>query len=204
MSRAVWAAIRYTARSNTNQSGDRACGLWALGSPRSRAQTRCLHRCCQGRRWQQSRIRCWCSLSKHRAAVTILSAQPRRLFAADTLQGTAGAVAFPASDWFSPNGHRPMTGINHWSITLNSRRSRRPRWLTVNGHLSSNPAQALRLVCPEVAAQRVQNYLRLWGRPIELIERFQLVPSPPVPAAVPRQEQRPGRTSRLSLLSELA
>jgi hypothetical protein len=76
-----------------------------------------------------------------------------------------------------------MSGINHWSITLSGRRSRRPRWLTVNGHLSSNPAQALRLVCPEVAAQRVQDYLRLWGRPIELIERFRLVPSPPLPSS---------------------
>lgn len=35
---------------------------------------------------------------------------------------------------------------------------------------------------PEVAAQRVQSYLRLWGRPIELIERFRLVPAP-APAA---------------------
>ncbi|MEB3271094.1 MAG: hypothetical protein VKJ44_05550 [Synechococcus sp.] len=76
-----------------------------------------------------------------------------------------------------------MSGINHWSITLSGRRSRRPRWLTANGHLSSNPAQALRLVCPEVAAQRVQDYLRLWGRPIELIERFRLVPSPPLPCS---------------------
>lgn len=150
------------------------------------------------------RIHCLRILSKRIAAISILSAQARRFFAADALQGTAGEAAFPASDWFSPNGHRPMTGINHWSITLNSRRSRRPRWFTVNGDLSSNPAQALRLVCPEVAAQRVQNYLRLWGRPIELIERFQLVPSPPVPAAVSLREQHPGRTARLSMLSEPA
>jgi hypothetical protein len=95
-----------------------------------------------------------------------------------------------------------MTGINHWSITLNGRQNRRPRWLTVNGHLSSNPAHALRLVCPEVAAQRVQNYLRLWGRPIELIERFRLVPSPPLTGAARLHEQRPGRSSRLSMLSE--
>jgi hypothetical protein len=75
-----------------------------------------------------------------------------------------------------------MAGINHWSITLSCGETRRPRWLTVNGHLSSNPERALRLVTPEVAAQRVQSYLRLWGRPIELIERFRLVPAP-APAA---------------------
>lgn len=71
-----------------------------------------------------------------------------------------------------------MAGINHWSITLAGGRTRRPRWLTVNGHFSSNPALALRLVSPEVAAQRVLTYMKLRGWPTEAMERFVLVPSP--------------------------
>lgn len=71
-----------------------------------------------------------------------------------------------------------MAGLNHWSITLAGGRTRRPRWLTENGHFSSNPALALRLVSPEVAAQRVQAYMKLRGWPTEAMERFVLVPSP--------------------------
>ena len=71
-----------------------------------------------------------------------------------------------------------MAGINHWSITLAGGRTRRLRWLTENGHFSSNPALALRLVSPEVAAQRVQIYMKLRGWPTEAMERFVLVPSP--------------------------
>lgn len=71
-----------------------------------------------------------------------------------------------------------MAGINHWSITLAGGRTRRPRWLTVNGHFSSNPALALRLVSPEVAVQRVQTYMKLRGWPTEAMERFVLVPAP--------------------------
>lgn len=75
-----------------------------------------------------------------------------------------------------------MAGINHWSIILAGGRTRRPRWLTVNGHFSSNPALALRLVSPEVAARRVQTYMKLRGWPTEAMERFVLVPSPPIEA----------------------
>jgi len=71
-----------------------------------------------------------------------------------------------------------MAGINHWSITLAGGRTRRPRWLTVNGRFSSNPALALRLVSPEVAARRVQTFMKLRGWPSEAMERFHLVPSP--------------------------
>lgn len=71
-----------------------------------------------------------------------------------------------------------MAGTNHWSITLAGGRSRRPRWLSVNGHFSSNPALALRLVNPEVAARRVQAYMVLRGWPPEVMERFRLVPAP--------------------------
>jgi len=92
-----------------------------------------------------------------------------------------------ARDWISRHsvGHKPpleMAGINHWSITLAGGRARRPRWLTVNGRFSSNPALALRLVTPEVAARRVQTYMKLRGWPTEAMERFVLVPSPPVDA----------------------
>ena len=81
-----------------------------------------------------------------------------------------------------------MAGINHWSITLAGGRTRRPRWLTVNGHFSSNPALALRLVSPEVAAQRVQTFMKLRGWPTEAMERFVLVPSPSPEALAGEQE----------------
>lgn len=81
-----------------------------------------------------------------------------------------------------------MAGINHWSITLAGGRTRRPRWLTENGHFSSNPALALRLVSPEVAAQRVQTYMKLRGWPTEAMERFVLVPSPSLEVLAEDQE----------------
>jgi hypothetical protein len=81
-----------------------------------------------------------------------------------------------------------MAGINHWSITLAGGRTRRPRWLTESGHFSSNPALALRLVSPEVAAKRVLTYMKLRGWPTEAVERFVLVPAPSlVPLAADQQ-----------------
>ncbi|MFZ0406619.1 MAG: hypothetical protein WAM11_00700 [Cyanobium sp.] len=71
-----------------------------------------------------------------------------------------------------------MAGIRHWSVSLASGRSSRPRWLTENGRFSSNPARALRLVSPDVAAKRVQAYMAIRGWPHEVMERFRLVPSP--------------------------
>ncbi|MCX5949356.1 MAG: hypothetical protein NTY67_14685 [Cyanobacteria bacterium] len=71
-----------------------------------------------------------------------------------------------------------MAGIHHWSVCLASGRTCRPRWLTENGRFSSNPDRALRLVSPEVAAQRVQAYMAIRGWPQEVMERFRLVPSP--------------------------
>jgi len=71
-----------------------------------------------------------------------------------------------------------MSGIHQWSVSLASGRSCRPRWLTENGRFSSNPARALRLVNPDVAAQRVQAYMAMRGWPHEVMERFRLVPSP--------------------------
>ena len=79
-----------------------------------------------------------------------------------------------------------MAGINHWSITLASSRTRRTRWLADNGHFSSNPARALRLVTPEVAARRLQHYMKLRGWPPEVMERFRLVPSPSLPSTCSR------------------
>jgi hypothetical protein len=81
-----------------------------------------------------------------------------------------------------------MAGINQWSITLAGGRTRRPRWLTVNGHFSSNPALALRFVSPEVAVQRVQTYMKLRGWPTEAMERFVLMPSPLLEAVDGEQE----------------
>jgi len=71
-----------------------------------------------------------------------------------------------------------MAGIRHWSVSLASGRSSRPRWLTENGRLSSNPASALRLVSPDVAAKRVQAFMAIRGWPQEAMERFRLVPAP--------------------------
>jgi hypothetical protein len=72
-----------------------------------------------------------------------------------------------------------MSPIRQWSLALDSPRTRRPRWLGVNGHLTSDPGRALRLVCPEVAARRAQAFLQLKGWPPEAVERFRLVAAPP-------------------------
>lgn len=85
-----------------------------------------------------------------------------------------------------------MSEIHHWSITLAGGCGRRPRWLSVNGHFSSNPERALRLVTPEVAARRVQQYMKLRGWPSAVMERFRLVPSPPLaPRATGRAAGEP-------------
>lgn len=103
-------------------------------------------------------------------------------------------VLFPLAGWRQSRQSGPlvfrseMAGINHWSITLAGSRSCRPRWLADNGHFSSNPARALRLVTPEVAARRLQHYMTLRGWPPEVMERFRLVPSPPLPCT----RHRPG------------
>jgi hypothetical protein len=70
---------------------------------------------------------------------------------------------------------------NHWSLVLASPLTRRPRWLSESGRLTSDPARALRLVNPEVAAQRMQQFLQMRGWGPEGIERFQLVPAPETP-----------------------
>ncbi|MEB3333186.1 MAG: hypothetical protein VKI83_11925 [Synechococcaceae cyanobacterium] len=73
-----------------------------------------------------------------------------------------------------------MAPLQHWSLVVRTARSGRPRWLGVNGRITSDPGLALRLVSPEVAARRVQLYMdsRGWGP--EVMERFHLVPSPPL------------------------
>ena len=67
-------------------------------------------------------------------------------------------------------------------------RLRRPRWLADSGRLTSDPRRALRLVSAEVAAKRLQAFIRLRGWDVALLERFQLVPSPDLgdTAAAPR------------------
>jgi hypothetical protein len=73
---------------------------------------------------------------------------------------------------------RFMPPVHRWSVTLASPRNRRPRWLDEDGHFSSDPSRALRLVSPEVAVQRIQAFLALHGNKAERIERFRLVPAP--------------------------
>jgi hypothetical protein len=70
-----------------------------------------------------------------------------------------------------------------WSVSLASPHTRRPRWLAENGRFTSDPTRALRLVNPEVAAQRVQRFLQIHGREPAIMERLQLVPAPAMPAA---------------------
>jgi hypothetical protein len=67
--------------------------------------------------------------------------------------------------------------VNHWSLSLVSPRSGRPRWLSESGRLTSDPARALRLVSPEVAAQRLQQYFQIRGWDPAGMERFLLVPA---------------------------
>lgn len=84
-----------------------------------------------------------------------------------------------------------MSPLRQWSLALDSPRTRRPRWLGENGHLTSDPDRALRLVCPEVAARRVQAFLQLRGWPPEALERFRLVSAPDAPVVA----QRPIRSA---------
>jgi hypothetical protein len=53
--------------------------------------------------------------------------------------------------------------------------------LSHTGRLSSDPAKALRLVDPEVATRRVQEYMAMRGWDITVMERFRLLPSPERP-----------------------
>jgi len=71
-----------------------------------------------------------------------------------------------------------MVRPHRWSITLVASSDRHPRWLDENGHFSSDPARALRLASPEVAVQRVQEFLRLHGWDPAVLDRFRLVPAP--------------------------
>lgn len=73
-----------------------------------------------------------------------------------------------------------MAGIQRWSVTLAGNGRGRRRWLAENGQFTSDPARALRLSDPNVAVQRLQMFLQLRGWEPELIERFQLVPAPPL------------------------
>lgn len=61
---------------------------------------------------------------------------------------------------------------------LTTSRLRRPRWLSGNGRLTSDPSRALRLMSADVAAQRLQAFMRLRGWESSRLERFQLVPAP--------------------------
>ena len=76
----------------------------------------------------------------------------------------------------------PPGGSQLWSVSLASPRTRRPRWLAENGRFTSDPARALRLVSPDVAAQRVQRFLQIHGREPAVMERLQLVPAPELAA----------------------
>ena len=59
-----------------------------------------------------------------------------------------------------------MAPVQRWSVTLAGPRHRRPRWLDEDGHFSADPARALRLSSPEVAVQRIQEFLALHGNKI--------------------------------------
>jgi hypothetical protein len=71
-----------------------------------------------------------------------------------------------------------MAPLHQWSVSLATARGRRPRWLAENGHFTSDPARALRLVSPEVAVRRVQAFMAIRGWDVAVMERFQLVPAP--------------------------
>jgi hypothetical protein len=80
-----------------------------------------------------------------------------------------------------------MADPHRWSVTLAGSDHRRPRWLDENGHFSSDPARALRLASPEIAVQRIQTFLALHGSKADLIERFRLVPAPPLSSSLDQQ-----------------
>lgn len=72
----------------------------------------------------------------------------------------------------------PMAGSHQWSVMLTTTSLRRPRWLSDSGRLTSDPRRALRLMSADVAAQRLQAFIRLRGWELSRLERFQLVPAP--------------------------
>lgn len=104
---------------------------------------------------------------------------------ARTPTAQAGTARQRAAQWRTAEecSMPPAGGPNLWSVSLASPRTRRPRWLGDNGRFTSDPARALRLVSPEVAAQRVQHFLQIHGWEPAVMERLQLVPAPPAPAA---------------------
>jgi hypothetical protein len=71
-----------------------------------------------------------------------------------------------------------MAGSYQWSVMLTTTSLRRPRWLSDSGRLTSDPRRALRLLSADVAAQRLQAFIRLRGWELSRLERFQLVPAP--------------------------
>lgn len=71
-----------------------------------------------------------------------------------------------------------MAGSHQWSVMLTTSRLRRPRWLSDSGRFTSDPRRALRLMSADVAAQRLQAFMRLRGWELTRLERFQLVPAP--------------------------
>lgn len=83
-----------------------------------------------------------------------------------------------------------MAQPQRWSVTLVASGNRHPRWLDENGHFSSDPARALRLVSPEVAVKRVQTFMALHGWDPVVLERFRLVPAPPLIEARGRRNGR--------------
>ena len=99
-----------------------------------------------------------------------------------------------------------MGGYHQWSVMLTTSRLRRPRWLSDSGRLTSDPRQALRLMSAEVAAQRLQAFIRLRGWELSRLERFQLVPAPQLesiraggrPLAGAERPWRGGESQRLS------
>lgn len=80
-----------------------------------------------------------------------------------------------------------MAGSHQWSVMLTTTRLRRPRWLSASGRLTSDPSRALRLMTADVAAQRLQAFIRLRGWELSRLERFQLVPAPQLEQTRPDQ-----------------
>jgi hypothetical protein len=85
---------------------------------------------------------------------------------------------------------RFMAALHRWSVTLVGTGHRRPRWLDEDGHFSADPSRALRLVSPEIAVQRIQAFLALHGSKGDRIERFRLVPAPPLPVMAAERHPR--------------
>jgi len=83
-----------------------------------------------------------------------------------------------------------MAAIHRWSVTLAGSGHRRPRWLDEDGNFSADPSRALRLASPEIAVQRIQAFLALHGSKGGQIERFRLVPAPPLQLATAERHLR--------------